>query len=35
MSIVNPLGTVLYGSNVAAGESKKLKLEIFYTETDD
>jgi hypothetical protein len=35
MSIVNPLGTVLYGSNVEAGESKKLKLEIFYTETED
>ncbi len=35
MSIVNPLGTVLYGSNVPAGESKKLKLEIFYTETNN
>lgn len=35
MSIVNPLGTVLYGSNVPSGESKKLKLEIFYTETNN
>lgn len=35
MSIVNPLGTVLYGSNVPAGEAKKLKLEIFYTETSN
>ncbi len=33
MSIVNPLGTVLYGSNVPASEPKKLKLEIYYTET--
>lgn len=35
MAIVNPLGTVLYGSNVPSGEEKKLQLEIFYTETDD
>lgn len=35
MSIVNPLGTVLYGSNVPSGDSKKLKLEIFYTETNN
>lgn len=35
MSAVNPLGTVLYGSNVATGEEgKKLKLEIFYTEAN-
>ncbi len=34
LSVVNPMGTVLYGSNVSAGdEDKKLKLEIFYTET--
>ncbi len=32
---VSPLGTVLYGSNVdAANADKKLKLEIFYTETN-
>ncbi len=35
MSIVNPLGTILYGSNVPAGEANKLKLEIFYTETNN
>jgi len=35
MSTVSPLGTVLYGSNVEAGEeAKKLKLEIFYTEAN-
>jgi hypothetical protein len=35
MSTVNPLGTVLFGSNVsAANESKKLKLQIFYTEAN-
>lgn len=32
MSVVNPLGTILYGSNVAdQDDAKKLKLEIFYT----
>ena len=32
MSAVNPLGTVLFGSNVSApNEDKKLKLQIFYT----
>lgn len=32
MSTVNPLGTVLFGSNVSApNEDKKLKLQIFYT----
>ncbi len=35
MNNVNPLGTVLYGSNVPDGESKKLKLEIFYTDTNN
>jgi hypothetical protein len=30
---ITPLGTILYGSNVP-GEDKKLKLEIFYTETN-
>lgn len=35
MSAISPLGTVLYGSNVASGEEgKKLKLEIFYTEAN-
>ena len=35
MSTVNPLGTVLYGSNVGADlEEMKLKLEIFYTEAN-
>lgn len=34
-SAINPMGTVLFGSNVApADEDKKLKLEIFYTETN-
>ena len=34
-SILTPLGTVLYGSNVSeANEAKKLQLEIFYTETN-
>lgn len=32
---MSPLGTVLYGSNVADGqEDKKLKLEIYYTEAN-
>ncbi|WP_394974625.1 DUF4270 domain-containing protein [uncultured Croceitalea sp.] len=35
MSTVNPLGTVLFGSNVSSSnESKKLKLQIFYTEAN-
>lgn len=29
-SVINPVGTILYGSN-ASVESKKLKLEIYYT----
>lgn len=33
MSGITPLGTVLYGSNVG-NPSKKLQLEIFYTETN-
>ncbi|HMB61919.1 MAG TPA: DUF4270 family protein, partial [Eudoraea sp.] len=33
-SIISPLGTVLYGSSVPDSEDRKLKLEIFYTETD-
>ncbi|GLU43471.1 DUF4270 domain-containing protein [Allomuricauda sp. NBRC 101325] len=32
---IGPLGTVLYGSNIAAGEENmKLKLEIYYTEAN-
>ncbi|AWX44203.1 hypothetical protein HME9304_01203 [Flagellimonas maritima] len=35
MSTINPLGTVLFGSNVTpANEDKKLKLEIFYTQAN-
>lgn len=35
MSAINPLGTVLYGSNVGGGEAgTKLKLEIFYTKAN-
>jgi hypothetical protein len=30
-SVMNPLGTVLYGSKSTAPEDKRLKLEIFYT----
>lgn len=35
VSTLSPLGTVLFGSNVGPeNEDKKLKLEIFYTETN-
>lgn len=35
LSTINPLGTILFGSNVSAeNENKKLQLEIFYTETN-
>ncbi len=35
MSTINPLGTVLFGSNVDASDiDKKLKLEIYYTEAN-
>lgn len=35
MTTINPLGTILFGSNVdAANENKKLQLEIFFTETN-
>lgn len=35
MSTVNPMGTVLFGSNVdASDEDMKLKLEIYYTEAN-
>jgi hypothetical protein len=31
-SVMNPLGTILYGTNVApSNENKKMKLEIYYT----
>ena len=30
-SVMNPLGTILYGSKSSVPESKRLKLEIFYT----
>ncbi len=35
MNAINPLGTVLFGPNPPAGaEDKKLKLEIFFTDTN-
>ena len=37
MSVVNPLGTILYGSNIPVGDpdyNKRVKLEIFYTKPD-
>lgn len=37
MSIVNPLGTVLYGSNIPPGDSdydKRIKLQIYYTKPE-
>lgn len=35
MSTINPLGTVLFGSELPDGEEdKKLKLEIYYTEAN-
>ena len=35
MSNVNPFGTILIGNNVPASEeNQKLKLEIFYTESN-
>jgi hypothetical protein len=30
-SVMNPLGTILYGSKTSVPENKRLKLEIFYT----
>lgn len=30
-SVMNPLGTILYGSNLTVPEAKRLKLEIRYT----
>lgn len=34
MSVINPFGTVLYGSSDSVADDKKLKLEIFYTKTN-
>ena len=35
MNAINPLGTILFGNNVPAQEEdQKLKLQIFYTETN-
>jgi hypothetical protein len=31
MSVLSPVGTILYGSGPSASESQKLKLEIYYT----
>lgn len=31
MSVMNPLGTILYGTGSSAPADKKLKLEIYYT----
>ena len=31
MSVVNPLGTILYGSSPVVPDNKRLKLEIYYT----
>lgn len=31
-SVMNPLGTILYGSNSTVPEDKRLKFEIYYTE---
>lgn len=33
MSVMSPLGTILYGSSPAVIESKRLKLEIYYTKS--
>jgi hypothetical protein len=34
MSVANPLGTILYGSNSSVPVNKRLKLEIYYTKPD-
>lgn len=31
-SVMNPLGTIIYGSNSTVPEDKRLKFEIYYTE---
>lgn len=30
-SVINPLGTILYGSNASVAEDKRMKFEIYYT----
>lgn len=34
MSVLSPLGTILYGTNPAVPDDKRLKLEIYYTKPD-
>lgn len=34
MSIVNPLGTILFGSNPSVPDSKRIKLQVYYTKPD-
>ncbi len=34
MSVINELGTVLYGTGIGTPEAKKIKLEIYYTKPD-
>ncbi|WP_396195576.1 DUF4270 domain-containing protein [Flavobacterium sp.] len=34
MSVLSPLGTILYGSHSSVPEAKRLKLEIYYTKPD-
>jgi hypothetical protein len=36
MSVISPVGTILFGTKVSANvpESKRLKLEIYYTKPD-
>jgi hypothetical protein len=31
MSVMSPLGTILYGSSPSVPDDKRLKLEIYYT----
>lgn len=33
-SVMNPLGTILYGSNLNVADDKRLKLEIYYTKSN-
>lgn len=33
-SVMNPLGTILYGSSANVAEGKRLKLKIYYTKTN-
>lgn len=34
MSVVNPIGTILFGSNPSVPLQKRLKLEVYYTKPD-